>query len=103
MNLKTIISKVNNLFAAILGLNAETLKIIRVSLIFLLLGDLFGVYWYLKWNRAGFNLFLLILGLLCVVIGLEHRQNKDKLDKIPQIDEKGGKKQWTLMKMMTTM
>ncbi|HUS50795.1 MAG TPA: hypothetical protein VMZ91_11565 [Candidatus Paceibacterota bacterium] len=83
--------RIRNTINWIKSWDLETLKSARMGLFFLIVGDLFGLYWYLRLESLGMLIMVVCVVGLAIVLMVE-RLKLNELEK-NQKELKGGKKQ----------
>jgi len=83
-----MINRIKETVSMIKGLDKETLEGIRYTLIFFIVIDIIGFYWYMGWKKFGIALMLVSCVILAFILILERRFPPDE-DDIKE--SKGGK------------
>lgn len=63
------------------GMSMKNLESLRYLLFFILMVDMFGIYWYLKWKSLGIALLLVLVVIITMVFILERKKQDNHKQK----------------------
>ena len=61
-------------------MSLEELNMVRNILILLVVGDIFGVWWYLGLDKLGGAILIVVLAIFTYVLIIEKEANKEKME-----------------------
>ena len=88
-----MLSRIKNTIKTIKAWDRETLEVVRYTMFILIVGDIFGIYWYLGLKQLGIALLMVFVVILTFILILERgkevkKMPEEKTEEKPKEEEK---------------